>query len=46
MAQSGDELSFGEGDVMLVTDTKDSAWWEGELNGVHGCFPTNYVERM
>lgn len=41
------ELSFYAGDVITVTQ-EDAAtgWWTGELNGVVGPFPGNYVERV
>ena len=43
-AQEGD-LSFREGDVITLIDTSDpSGWWVGELNGVQGTFPSNFVE--
>jgi len=37
------ELSFSEGDVIKVTYQDDSGWWEGELNGRVGVFPSNHV---
>ncbi|EMD42812.1 BAR/SH3 domain containing protein [Entamoeba histolytica HM-1:IMSS-B] len=36
------ELSFKEGDVITVLE-KSGDWWSGELNGVKGIFPSNYV---
>uniref|UniRef100_A0A7S4HIR5 SH3 domain-containing protein n=1 Tax=Vannella robusta TaxID=1487602 RepID=A0A7S4HIR5_9EUKA len=41
------ELSFAAGDIITVTQ-EDAAtgWWTGELNGVVGPFPGNYVERI
>ncbi|KAF7713018.1 Uncharacterized protein PECH_003836 [Penicillium ucsense] len=44
--QSQGDLSFQEGDrirVIRKTDSTDD-WWEGELRGVKGAFPANYVE--
>jgi amphiphysin len=39
------DLPFKEGDVINVVDTSDpSGWWVGELNGVQGNFPSNFVE--
>jgi len=44
-AQEGD-LAFNEGDIINLIDTSDpSGWWVGELNGVQGNFPSNFVER-
>ncbi|KAJ5524252.1 hypothetical protein N7513_009370 [Penicillium frequentans] len=43
--QGPDDLSFREGDrIKLVrkTDSTDD-WWEGDLQGVQGFFPANYV---
>eukprot|EP01103_Thecamoeba_quadrilineata_P008559 TRINITY_DN18295_c0_g1_i1.p1 TRINITY_DN18295_c0_g1~~TRINITY_DN18295_c0_g1_i1.p1 ORF type:complete len:117 (-),score=24.53 TRINITY_DN18295_c0_g1_i1:203-553(-) len=41
-----DELSFEEGDRIkfISTESKDEGWWRGELNGVEGMVPSNYVE--
>ena len=45
-AQEGD-LSFREGDVITLIDTSDpSGWWVGELNGMQGNFPSNFVEQI
>jgi len=37
------ELSFTEGALIKVTYQDDSGWWEGELNGRVGVFPSNHV---
>jgi len=43
--QEGD-LAFNEGDIINLIDTSDpDGWWVGELNGVQGNFPSNFVER-
>ncbi|XP_044756496.1 CD2-associated protein-like [Coccinella septempunctata] len=44
-AQNEDELSLREGDVitLLSKDGQDPGWWKGELNGVVGVFPDNFV---
>ena len=44
--QSAGDLAFKEGDRILVLEKTDSTddWWEGELRGVKGSFPANYVE--
>ncbi|KAF9894088.1 hypothetical protein FE257_009061 [Aspergillus nanangensis] len=44
--ESGGDLAFREGDrirVLKKTESTDE-WWEGELRGVKGSFPANYVE--
>lgn len=44
--QSAGDLAFREGDrirVLKKTESTDD-WWEGELRGVKGSFPANYVE--
>lgn len=40
------ELSFKEGDTINVTNQEDAGWWEGELKGKKGLFPSNYVEKL
>lgn len=44
-AQAAGDLTFRQGDVIKVIQrTPDqNGWWTGELNGVHGVFPGNYV---
>lgn len=44
--QEGGDLSFQEGDRIRVVKRTDSTddWWDGELRGVRGKFPGNYVE--
>lgn len=41
-----DELSFGKGDMILVTRQEEGGWWEGTLNGKTGWFPSNYVREI
>lgn len=41
-----DELSFGKGDLILVTRQEEGGWWEGTLNGKTGWFPSNYVREI
>jgi len=44
-AENPDDLSFKEGDTINVIDSSDpSGWWEGEINGVSGFFPSNFCE--
>ncbi|KAL4933164.1 BAR and SH3 domain-containing protein [Aspergillus undulatus] len=44
--QGAGDLVFQEGDRIRVLKRTDSTddWWEGELHGVKGSFPANYVE--
>ncbi|RZC33779.1 SH3 domain-containing kinase-binding protein 1 [Asbolus verrucosus] len=44
-AQNEDELTLKEGDLvtLLSKDGQDPGWWKGELNGVIGVFPDNFV---
>lgn len=41
-----DELSFSKGDVIYVTRVEEGGWWEGNLNGKTGWFPSNYVKEI
>ncbi|XP_053171996.1 intersectin-2b isoform X2 [Scomber japonicus] len=43
-AANEDEMSFSKGQLINVLDKNDPDWWKGELNGVTGLFPTNYVK--
>ncbi|CAH0548139.1 unnamed protein product [Brassicogethes aeneus] len=42
-AMNADELSFAKDEIISVTARDEEAWWRGELNGVSGLFPSNYV---
>lgn len=44
--QSEGDLAFREGDRIRVVKKTESTddWWDGELRGVKGSFPANYVE--
>lgn len=42
-ASNPDELSFLKDDIISVTAREEEAWWRGELNGISGVFPSNYV---
>jgi len=41
--ENSDELGFNKGDVIVVLEKNDDGWWEGELNGKKGVFPSNYT---
>eukprot|EP00038_Savillea_parva_P011742 m.199773 g.199773 ORF g.199773 m.199773 type:complete len:236 (-) comp20824_c0_seq2:188-895(-) len=43
-AADPDELTFNEGDVINSVAQIDDAWWKGELRGVVGLFPANFVQ--
>ncbi len=45
-AENENELSFQAGDVITLLSQLDENWYEGELNGATGIFPTSYVEIM
>ncbi|XP_048053676.1 SH3 domain-containing protein 19 [Megalobrama amblycephala] len=42
--EQSDELSFSEGDVILLKEYVEEEWARGEVNGHVGIFPLNYVE--
>ncbi|KAL4623886.1 intersectin-2 isoform X1 [Arapaima gigas] len=43
-AVNEDEISFSKGQLINVLDKSNPDWWRGEINGVTGLFPTNYVK--
>lgn len=42
-ALNDDELSFEPDDIISVMSREEPDWWRGELNGITGLFPSNYV---
>jgi len=45
--ENPDDLTFKEGQTINVLDDTDpSGWFQGELNGVTGFFPSNFVEKI
>ncbi|XP_068136346.1 intersectin-2 isoform X2 [Hyperolius riggenbachi] len=44
VANNEDELNFSKGQLINVINKDDSDWWQGEINGVTGLFPSNYVK--
>lgn len=44
--QGDGDLAFKEGDKIKVLKKTDSTddWWQGELKGIKGMFPANYVQ--
>ncbi|GAA6228954.1 intersectin-2a [Lates japonicus] len=43
-AANRDELSFSKGQLINILDKTNPDWWKGEVNGVTGLLPTNYVK--
>uniref|UniRef100_A0A670ICI0 Intersectin 2 n=1 Tax=Podarcis muralis TaxID=64176 RepID=A0A670ICI0_PODMU len=43
-ANNEDELSFSKGQLINVLNKEDADWWQGEINGSSGLFPSNYVK--
>uniref|UniRef100_A0A673C7T7 Intersectin 2b n=1 Tax=Sphaeramia orbicularis TaxID=375764 RepID=A0A673C7T7_9TELE len=43
-AANQDEMSFSKGQLINVLDKNNPDWWKGEMNGITGLFPTNYVK--
>lgn len=43
-ATEGNELTFKANDRISVLQRDDSGWWQGEINGKVGMFPSNFVE--
>ncbi|KAJ7344208.1 hypothetical protein JRQ81_000158 [Phrynocephalus forsythii] len=44
LANNEDELSFSKGQLINVLNKDDADWWQGEINGISGLFPSNYVK--
>jgi len=44
--QQPDELQFYVDNIISVIREGADGWWFGELNGVQGLFPGNYVEKL
>ncbi|KAL1022568.1 hypothetical protein UPYG_G00029390 [Umbra pygmaea] len=38
------DLKFSKGDVIILRRQVDENWYHGEVGGVHGFFPTNFVQ--
>ncbi|XP_018431025.1 PREDICTED: intersectin-2 [Nanorana parkeri] len=44
VANNEDELNFNKGQLINVISKDDADWWQGEINGATGLFPSNYVK--
>ncbi|KAM6953998.1 intersectin-2-like [Aplochiton taeniatus] len=44
MAANQDEITFSKGQLINVLDKTNPDWWKGEVNGVTGLVPTNYIK--
>jgi hypothetical protein len=40
------DLSFMEGDLIIIVEKEPTGWWKGSLNGLTGVFPSNYVVEL
>ncbi|XP_053886331.1 E3 ubiquitin-protein ligase SH3RF1 isoform X2 [Malaclemys terrapin pileata] len=38
------DLKFNKGDIVILRRQVDENWYHGEVNGIHGFFPTNFVQ--
>ncbi|XP_008064032.1 E3 ubiquitin-protein ligase SH3RF1 [Carlito syrichta] len=38
------DLRFSKGDIIILRRQVDENWYHGEVSGVHGFFPTNFVQ--
>ncbi|XP_070092678.1 intersectin-2 isoform X2 [Equus przewalskii] len=43
-ANNEDELNFSKGQLINVLNKDDPDWWQGEISGLTGLFPSNYVK--
>uniref|UniRef100_A0A3B4GBD3 Osteoclast-stimulating factor 1 n=1 Tax=Pundamilia nyererei TaxID=303518 RepID=A0A3B4GBD3_9CICH len=43
-AEEADELEFSAGDIIEVLEVSDQTWWQGQLRGKKGLFPSNYTK--
>ncbi|GAA48514.1 small G protein signaling modulator 3 homolog [Clonorchis sinensis] len=44
--QEPDELGFSKNDIITIINSDDEHCWVGELDGVRGWFPANFVELL
>lgn len=41
--RSSSELSFKQGDRLILHSQASSDWWRGEVNGTKGLIPNKYI---
>ncbi|KAK2949474.1 hypothetical protein BLNAU_15562 [Blattamonas nauphoetae] len=46
MARVPNELTFKEGDILILIEKHESGMWKGELDGKIGLFPYNFVAEI
>jgi len=45
-ARSAAELSFKQGDHLLLHSKVSADWWRGELGGMRGLIPHKYISMV
>ncbi len=45
-ATQEDELTIRPDDIIKIIEKFDTEWWQGEVNGQVGVFPSSYVEEL
>ncbi|GFO30596.1 nostrin-like isoform x4 [Plakobranchus ocellatus] len=45
-ANQNDELTMRAGDNISIFEKLGDGWWEGELHGIRGIFPSTYVQEI
>jgi len=45
-ATDENEVSFKANDIINLLQKHESGWWQGEINGKTGMFPSNFVEEI
>ena len=49
-AAAPEEIGFGQGDVLAITEMRDDGWWIGEVCGLkrgrRGLVPSNFFARV
>lgn len=45
-AQDPSELSFGDNEIMKITEKGENGWWTADYNGQKGLVPRNYLKEI